>query len=82
MISKRAEEYIDENIADSAYLVNKNGFGWAVVVRYDAKHAVKLAEDEIIEKAGHLFYQFISSVFQVDMPKKMAEEFKQKLMEE
>lgn len=77
MISKRAEEYISECIQLPTFYT-RVGF---VVSESDAKHAVELAEDEIIDKAGHLFYQFISSVFQGDMPNKMAEEFKQKMME-
>lgn len=80
MVSKRAGEYIDESAVDSADLVNMDGLGMAVVMRSDAKHAVELAEDEIIEKAGDLFYQLMSSVFQGDILKEMAEEFKQKLM--
>lgn len=33
------------------------------------------------EKVAQIFEQFMSGVFQGDTPKKMAEEFKQKLME-
>ena len=82
MKSKGAEEYIDESIYDAAELVDKDGCGMAVVRRSDAYRAVEIAEEEMIEKAGRLFEQFMSGVFQGDTLKKMAEEFKQKLMEE
>ena len=81
MKSKRAEEYIDENIYDAAECVYKDGCGWAVVKRSDAYRAVELAEAEMVEKAGQLFEKFMSGVFQGDTLKRMAEEFKQKLME-
>lgn len=41
----------------------------------------ELAEEEMAETACRLFEQFMSGVFQGDTPKKMAQEFKQKLME-
>lgn len=50
MKSKKAEEYIDENIYDAAELVDKDGCGMAVVRQYDAYRAVELAEKEMIEK--------------------------------
>lgn len=43
--------------------------------------AVDYAEIEMAEKAAQLFEQFMSGVFQGDTPKKMAEEFKQRLKE-
>jgi hypothetical protein len=81
MKSKRAGEYIEDNVHDAADLVDRDGCGWAVVGRHKAYHAVELAEAEMVEKAAQLFEQFMSGVFQGDIPKKMAEEFKQKLME-
>lgn len=81
MKSKRAEEYIDDNIYDAAECVDKDGCGWAVVKRSDAYRAVELAEENMADKATQLFEQFMSGVFQGDVPKKMAEDFKQKLME-
>lgn len=81
MKSKRTEEYIDDNIYDAAECVDKDGCGWAVVKRSDAYRAVELAEEEMAETACRLFEQFVSGVFQGDIPKKMAQEFKQKLME-
>lgn len=81
MKSKRAEEYIEDNIHDAADLVDRDGCGWAVVGRHNAYYAIDLAEEEMAEKAVQLFEQFMSGVFQGDTPKKMAEEFKQKLME-
>lgn len=51
MISKKAEEYIDENVYDAAELVDKDGCGCAVVRRHDAYRAVEIAEEEIVEKA-------------------------------
>lgn len=55
MKSKRAEEYIDENIYDAAECVDKDGCGWAVVKRSDAYRAVEFAETEMVEKAGRVF---------------------------
>lgn len=81
MKSKRAEEYIEDNVHDAADLVDRDGCGWAVVGRHYAYHAIDLAEEEMAEKAVQLFEQFMSGVFQGDTPKKMAQEFKQKLME-
>lgn len=81
MKSKRAEEYIEDNVHDAADLVDRDGCGWAVVGRHYAYHAIDLAEEEMVEKAAQLFEKFMSGVFQGDTPKKMAEEFKQKLME-
>lgn len=80
-MSKRAEEYIDDNIYDAAECVDKDGCGWAVVKRNDAYLAVKFAEEDMAEKATQLFEQFMTGVFQGDTPKKMAEEFKQRLMQ-
>lgn len=51
MISKRAEEYIDENVYDADELVDKDGCGLAVVRQYDAYRAVELVEKEMVEKA-------------------------------
>lgn len=81
MKSKRAEECIEDNVHDAADLVDRDGCGWAVVGRHYAYHAIDLAEEEMAEKAVQLFEQFMSGVFQGDTPKKMAQEFKQKLME-
>lgn len=81
MKSKRAEGYIEDNVHDAADLVDRDGCGWAVVGRHKAYHAVELAEEDMAEKATQLFEQFMSGVFQGDVPKKMAEEFNQKLME-
>lgn len=78
---KRAEGYIEDNVHDAADLVDRDGCGWAVVKRSDAYRAVELAEENMADKATQLFEQFMSGVFQGDIPKKMAEEFKQKLME-
>ena len=81
MKSKRAEEYIEDNVHDAADLVDRDGCGWAVVGRHKAYHAVEIAEKEMADRATQLFEQFMSGVFQGDTPKKMAEGFKQKLME-
>lgn len=43
--------------------------------------AVEIAEEDMADKACRLFEQFMSGVFQGDTLKKMAQEFKQKLME-
>ena len=55
MKSKRAEEYIDDNIYDAAECVDRDGCGWAVVKQSDAYRAVELAEEEMIEKALQAF---------------------------
>ena len=81
MKSKRAEEYIGESIYDAAELEDKDGCGMAVVRRSDAYRAVEIAEDDMADNACRLFEQFMSGVFTGDTPKKMAQEFKQKLME-
>lgn len=48
MKSKRAEEYIEDNVCDAAECVDKDGCGWSVVKRSDAYHAVELAEAEMV----------------------------------
>lgn len=55
MKSKRAEDYIDENVHDAADLVDRDGCGWAVVGRHKAYHAVELAEEDMAEKAAKAF---------------------------
>ncbi len=73
-MSKRAYKFID----DDAVMMNN---GDRMVDASTAYMAVDYVEIEMAEKATHLFEQFMSGVFQGDTPKKMAEEFKQKLME-
>ena len=73
-MSKRAYKYID----DDAVLMNN---GDRMVDASTAYVAVDIAEIEMIEKAGKIFEQFMTGVFKGDTPKKMAQEFKQKLME-
>ena len=73
MERKRAYKYID----DDAVVLNN---GDRMVDASTAYFAVDLTEIEIVEKAGQLFEQFMSGLFQGDTPKKMAEEFKQKLI--
>lgn len=70
MKSKIAREYLDERYK-TMFLMSLS----------ESIKAVELAEAEMVEKAAQLFEQFMSGVFQGDTPKKMAEEFKQKLME-
>lgn len=55
MKSKRAEEYIEDNVHDAADLVDRDGCGWAVVGRHKAYHAVELAEEDMAEKAIKAF---------------------------
>lgn len=74
MKSKRAEKYIEEHRDKHPYPSGDFSAGAAF-------EAVELAEEEMVEKACRLFEQFMSGVFQGDTPKKMAQEFKQKLME-
>lgn len=81
MKSKRAEKYIEDNVYDAAECVDKDGCGWAVVKLSYAYNAVDLAEEEMVEKDGQLFENFMSGIFQGDTLKRMAGEFKQKLME-
>lgn len=47
----------------------------------DIDYCAAMAEEDMADKACRLFEQFMSGVFQGDTPKKMAQEFKQKLME-
>lgn len=82
MKSKRAKEYIEENTEYADNLVDLYGWGlFDVVEEYDARHAIEIAEEEMAEEAGRLFEQFMSGVFQGDTLKKMAEEFKRRLLE-
>ena len=74
MKSERAKKYIDNDTIEF-----RNGD--RMLDASTAYIAVEIAEEDMIKKAGHLFEQFMSGVFQGDIPKKMAEEFKQKLME-
>lgn len=74
MKSKRAEKYIEEHRDKHPYPSGDFSAGAAF-------EAVELAEEEMAETACRLFEQFMSGVFQGDTPKKMAQEFKQKLME-
>lgn len=46
MKSERAEAYINANEMDAAYLVDKDGCGWAVIGIHQARKAVELAEQE------------------------------------
>lgn len=75
MISKRAEEYIREYRELSESYTGLEFF----VSESDCEIAVEIAEEDMVEKASHLFEQIISEVFQGDMLKKMAKEFKQNL---
>ena len=46
MKSERAEAYINANEMDAAYLVDKDGCGWAVIGIYQARKAVELAAQD------------------------------------
>ncbi len=80
MKSKRAKEYISDICKTSAALYDGDP-GECDLKLKDAKHAVEFAEEDMVEKASQLFEKFMSGVFQGDTLKRMAEEFKQKLME-
>lgn len=71
MKSKRVKEFIEGHIK-----LRLLSFTAA-----DIDYCATIAEEEMADKATQLFEQFMSGVFQGDTPKKMAEEFKQKLME-
>lgn len=71
---EKAYKFID----DDAVMMNN---GDRMVDASTAYMAVDYAEIEMAEKAAQLFEQFMSGVFQGDTPKKMAEEFKQRLKE-
>ena len=43
MKSERAEAYINANEMDAAYLVDKDGCGWAVIGIHQARKAVEIA---------------------------------------
>ena len=51
------------------------------ISRWKAERAVEIAEEEMAGNACRLFEQFMSGVFTGNTPKKMAQEFKRKLME-
>ena len=74
MKSELAKKYID----DDAIVMNN---GDRMVDASTAYMAIDFAEMEMAEKASRLFEQFMSGMFQGDTPKKIAKEFKQKLME-
>nr|DAX37801.1 MAG TPA: hypothetical protein [Caudoviricetes sp.] len=46
MKSERAEAYINANEMDAAYLVDKDGCGWAVIGIHQARKAVEIAEQD------------------------------------
>lgn len=73
MKSKRAKDYIVE------YQRYENGR--FVLDIGDVNVVGLIVEEDMADKACRLFEQFMSGVFQGDTPKKMAQEFKQKLME-
>lgn len=50
MKSERAEAYINANEMDAAYLVDKDGCGWAVIGIHQARKAVEIAEQEAEER--------------------------------
>lgn len=81
MKSKRVEEYINTRTKPAEELP-ATGIGSFAVQVVPAIHAIEIAEEEMAKEAGRPFEQFMSGVFQGDTLKKMAEEFKQKLMEE
>ena len=76
MKSKRARAYANRCYKPNNYQMKIRAYSREMVDK-----AVELAEEEMAETACRLFEQFMSGVFQGDTPKKMAEEFKQKLME-
>lgn len=51
------------------------------ISRWKAERAVEIAEEEMADNSCRLFEQFMSGVFTGNTPKKMAQEFKRKLME-
>lgn len=74
MKSERAKKYIDNDTIEF-----RNGD--RMLDASTAYIAVEIAEDDMADNACRLFEQFMSGVFTGDTPKKMAQEFKQKLME-
>lgn len=82
MKSKRAEEYIEDNVHDAADLVDRDGCGWAVVGRHKAYHAVELAEEDMAEKAAKAFCAVhCPKGCPFDKECEAIREFKQKMME-
>lgn len=90
-MSKRAKEYIEENTELADNLVDLYGWGlFNVVEEYDARHAIELAEEEMVEKAGHIFAEYCEMYAGEGKcleggdcaTCKRITEFKQKLMEE
>ena len=78
MISKAAKKYLSSSaMGPNSPLAQDQDYVW----RDDSIiKAIEIAEDEMIEKACLLFKQIMDGVFQGDIPKRMAEDFK-KLME-
>lgn len=74
MKSEKAKKYIDNDTIEF-----RNGD--RMLDASTAYIAVEIAEDDMVDNACRLFEQFMSGVFTGDTPSKMAQEFKQKLME-
>lgn len=77
MKSKRAREYLIGKVAAFMYPGEPEECDLKLK---DAKHAVEIAEEDMAEKAGRVFSEYLSGAHPEDIIKKNVEEFKQKMM--
>lgn len=79
MKSERAEAYINANEMDAAYLVDKDGCGWAVIGIHQARKAVELAEQEaeerVYEKLRRLCMKTLREVAEALCPIRLGEDY-------
>lgn len=61
MISFKADFFIDYNRYDSSDLIDDKGFGYDVVKSTDARFAVEIAEQEMINKALSAYVELCES---------------------
>lgn len=82
MRSKRAKKHI----ARKVFSVDNDAFLPPIITRDNCNKAVELAEEEAEErmraKAHHIIEKMMAGIFQGDMPRKIADEFCKKLIEE
>ena len=86
MKSQIAKEYITSATCTAQEYAERFGGRELVVSRWDVSTAIELAEQEAEErmqtKAHKIILDMMTGIFHGDMPKKIANEFIQKLIEE
>lgn len=86
MKSEKAKEYITSATCTAQEYAERFGGRELVVSRWDVSTAIELAEEEaeerMREKAHKIILDMMTGIFHGDMPKKIANEFIQKLIEE